>query len=231
MERKLEKKQAFHQMLNAGGQKLAAHRHFLLLLFWPLFLFAFYLLENTATGRQYHVIRCPLDTLVPFCGVFVIPYVMWFVFVGGMTAYTALCDKAAFVRYMKFIILTYTAALIAFLVYPSTQPLRPEFFANPDIFTRMVVDIYSLDTNTNVCPSVHVLGQVAVLLAALDCKRLSSLAWRLFFILSSLAVCLSTVFIKQHSVLDVIAALVLCAIAAPLVYRRKGAPAGKERSR
>ena len=74
-------------------------------------------------------------------------------------------------------------------------------------------------TNTNVCPSIHVLGAVAVCLAGLHGKLGTRLGWRIFLILSTVLICLSTLFLKQHSVIDVLVALLFSALAYPLVYR------------
>ena len=41
-----------------------------------------------------------------------------------------------------------------------------------------------------------------------------------FFTVSGVLVCASTVFIKQHSLLDVLAGLCLCLIVYPLIYKR-----------
>ena len=88
--------------------------HLRLLLFWPLFSLTFYALEHLRPPVYYHPMRCALDAMIPFCRWFVIPYVFWFLFVAGMLAWTALRDVPAFRRMMKFIILTYSFALLTF---------------------------------------------------------------------------------------------------------------------
>ena len=52
-----------------------------------------------------------------------------------------------------------------------------------------------------------------------DCKRLQRLGLKLLLVLLCVLICISTVFMKQHSVLDVLAALPLCAIAYPICYK------------
>lgn len=223
MERGLEKKRPLAELTNVFKNKAvryAPYKHFLLLLYWPLFLAVFKLAESGVFTKAYHLVQCPLDEGIPFCEYFVVPYVLWFLFVGGMAAYTVFFEKKAFVRYMSFIMITYTAALIAFFLFPTVQQLRPSVFTEPNLFTGMVIGIYSMDTNTNVCPSVHVIGQIAVLLAAFDCKRFAHRLWKIFFIIATIAVCASTVFIKQHSILDVFAALAVCLPAYFFVYRK-----------
>lgn len=79
---------------------------------------------------------------------------------------------------------------------------------------------YTFDTNTNVCPSIHVMGSLAVLTAAWHTPRFRTAGWRAAFAAAAVLICLSTVFLKQHSVLDVIAALPIC-LAAYLAVRRR----------
>ena len=120
---------------------------------------------------------------------------------------------------MKFIILTYSAALLVFFLFPTCQHLRPAFFLRHDLLTRMIVSIYANDTNTNVCPSIHVIGSVAVWLAARDMEDLSPVLRKYAIPAMTILISASTVFLKQHSALDVLAALLVCAAAYPLVYR------------
>ena len=209
------------------------YRHLLLLLFWPIFGAVFLILERVApilweslTGMPmvYYEVASRLDSHIPFCELFVIPYYFWFAFLVGMLLYGLLFEIAAFQNYMRFVIVTYSATAIIYLLFPNMQMLRPGVFPRENLLTAIVGGLYAFDTNTNVCPSIHVLGSVAVCLAGLHSKRLKSMGWRLFFIISALLISLSTVFLKQHSIIDVFAALVLSAVAYPLVYillRRK----------
>ena len=88
--------------------------------------------------------------------------------------------------------------------------LRPEAFVRNNLLTRFIELFYSFDTNTNVCPSLHVIGSVAAMFGLWDCKALQSVGWKIAA--TSIAVCisLSTVFMKQHSIMDVLAALPVC---------------------
>ena len=187
-------------------------RHLKLLLYWPLFGLLFWFAERGVEVDEYHIMYCALDEYIPFCEWFLIPYLFWFVFLVGMHLYTLLFDVHAFRRMMYFIILTYSAALVIFFLFPNTQHLRPAEFPRDNALTRFLQHFYQFDTNTNVCPSLHVVGSLAVLFASWVCAALISI---------------STVFLKQHSVLDILAALILCAAAYFMVYRlpaRGGAP-------
>ena len=193
--------------------------HIKLLLFWPVFGLAFLALERFRPHAAYHVMHCALDDAIPFSEWALIPYLLWFVYLIGALAYTFFQDVPAFRRMMRFVIVTYTAATVIYFIYPTQQLLRPEAFAHDNALTRVVAWFYTFDTNTNVCPSIHVLGSVAAMLGLCDCRRLQNPKLKLLFILLCVLICISTVFMKQHSVLDVLAALPLCVIAYPICYK------------
>ncbi len=194
------------------------YRHLLLLLFWPLYGLAFGAIERLIVFEEYYPMYfAPLDDLIPFNEFFLIPYLFWFVFLIGMLVYGLLWDIAAFKRYMFFIMITYTATCVIYLLFPNCQELRaPESFVRENFLTRFMEWYYNFDTNTNVCPSLHVIGSVAVLYAAWDSKHFSTPARRTVFAVTAALISVSTVFVKQHSVLDIPPALLLCALAAPL---------------
>ena len=119
---------------------------------------------------------------------------------------------------MYFIIITYTVTSVIYILFPTKQELRPAEFARDNIFVMIVKGLYDFDTNTNVCPSLHVIGSFAVLFTSWHCKRFRTFLWQLGFILSTVLICLSTVFLKQHSIIDIWAALAVCAVAYPFAY-------------
>jgi membrane-associated phospholipid phosphatase len=176
--------------------------------FWPFFGLCFYALEWLVPGREYHVMYHPIDDLIPFCELFLIPYLFWFVFMGFAYVYAFFADGAAFRRMMRFTILTYGGGLLMFLLYPTCQNLRPEVFPRDNLLTRTMGWFYGCDTSTNVCPSLHVVGSMAVVLAAEQCFRLGK--WRWVIRVTGVLISISTVFVKQHSVLDVLVAAVVC---------------------
>lgn len=198
--------------------------HIKLLLFWPVFGLAFLALERFRPHAAYHVMHCALDDAIPFSEWALIPYLLWFVYLIGALAYTFFQDVPAFRRMMRFVIVTYTAATVIYFIYPTQQLLRPEAFAHDNALTRAVAWFYTFDTNTNVCPSIHVLGSVAAMFGLLDCRKLQK-PWVKFTVcVIALLICASTVFMKQHSILDVLAAVPLCLLGHYLCYQRADEP-------
>ena len=70
--------------------------------------------------------------------------------------------------------------------------------------------IYANDTNTNCCPSLHVLNQLAVHIGLCKSRLCRDRKWfKRASLVFTILVCASTVFLKQHSIIDVLAALIL----------------------
>ncbi|MBQ2863537.1 MAG: phosphatidic acid phosphatase [Clostridia bacterium] len=194
------------------------YSHLLLLVFWPIYAIAFYTLELGLPGRIYFPVESVLDAYIPFCEWFFIPYLFWFLYLAGMVVYGCLFDSFAFRRYMYFIMVSYTVTIFIYVLFPTCQNLRPAAFDRDNILTRMIAGFYEYDTNTNVCPSIHVLGSFGVLYGAWHTKHFSTKFWRGTLSLVTVVVSMSTVFMKQHSVIDVFAALVLCVVTIPVCH-------------
>ena len=192
--------------------------HLLLLLYWPLYGIAFFLVETLRPVADCAVMWIPLDDRIPFNEWFMIPYLFWFVFLVGMIGYLLLVDARAFRRLMYFIMVTYTATIVVYLFYPTCQNLRPDSFARDNIMTRIIERFYAFDTNTNVCPSIHVIGSLAVAFGAWDTPRFRKWHWKLAFFAMALLISFSTVFVKQHSIVDVLWAFAVCLIGYLSVY-------------
>lgn len=186
--------------------------HLWLLLYWPLYGLGFMYVERFYNVEHYQPMYCPLDDAIQFNELFLIPYLFWFVFLIGMLAYTLFFEPDSFRRMMYFIMATYTVAIITYFIFPNCQLLRPAEFARDNILTRFMAWFYTFDTNTNVCPSIHVLGSFAVAFAAWNTERFKAPGWKWAFGLMALLISVSTLFVKQHSVIDVAAALLLCAV-------------------
>lgn len=188
-------------------------KHLKYLIFWPLYGLVFLTVERLWIRSSYYPIHCPLDDRIPVCEYFLIPYMFWFVFLVGIHIYTLLYDTDSFVKLMKFIIVSYSIAILTYIIFPNCQELRPAVFERDNVFTRFLAGFYQFDTNTNVCPSIHVIGSVAVAYAAWNSRHFSTPLWRIIYAVITVLISISTVFLKQHSVIDVIAAVPVCVIA------------------
>ena len=76
------------------------------------------------------------------------------------------------------------------------------------------------DTNTNVLPSMHVIGCAALTLACFDSEPLRRRHLQWVMLPLGLVISMSTVFVKQHSILDVFVAIPVCVILYFIIYHR-----------
>ena len=157
----MQKPSVDYRNFRLGKLNTDEFRHILLLLFWPAFGLLFSYVERYYPVEKYYSVHCALDDAIPFCEWFFIPYLFWFVWLVASIAYTFFYDIPAFKKMMYFIIFTYTATIIIYFLFPTCQDLRPPEFERQNLLTQMISGFYQFDTNTNVCPSIHVIGSFA----------------------------------------------------------------------
>lgn len=195
------------------------HRHLLLLLYFPVYLISFFILEHNITAGYWVSYFPLLDDKIPFVPCFVIPYYLWYPFIFVPGIYFLFRDVPTFKLYMYNVILGYSLGLLICAVFPNGQNLRPTSFSENTLCTRMVKAIYSVDTNTNVLPSMHVIGTLAVVSAVMHSPHTKNVLIRASSILIAVLICASTVFIKQHSILDIFAGILVSALVHLLIYK------------
>ena len=210
---------SFYQDLRLNNLCSEKFRHVLLLLYWPIYLFIYFAFEYLVPAT-YHPVYSPLDDLVPFFEYFIIPYVIWYGVLVGIVIYTALFNIEVFYRVMTFFMLAFTITFIIYFVYPTCQELRPQEMPRDNVFARFVQGLHAFDSNENVCPSLHVIGGIGACAAALHCRRFTTVISRIILWVLLITICLSTVFLKQHSVIDVFAGLAVTAVCYPFTLGR-----------
>ena len=97
--------------------------------------------------------------------IFIVPYLVWFVFIAVTVAYFLIKDKWGFYRLCAFLFSGMTIFLIICTVFPNALNLRPTVFPRDNVFTDMVKVLYKTDTSTNVLPSIHVFNSIGVSIA------------------------------------------------------------------
>ena len=191
--------------------------HLKLLLGWVVYFLFYFLTENFIPVENCHVIHSALDDRIPFNEFFFIPYCFWYLLIVISLVYFALYDVENFKNLQIFIIITQVVAMTVYILYPSVQNLRPTEFARDNFFTWLAGIIYTLDTPTGVCPSLHVAYSLGIGSCWLKEKSASKL-WKGFVVFSVILISLSTAVVKQHSVIDIAAALPVGLLAEILVF-------------
>jgi len=189
--------------------------------FCVIYFLGYRVIENRVS--RFHIIDTPVDTWIPFCKIFVIPYLLWFLY--AVLTILFFCKKQQQEEESNRLLKAYIIGAVVFFVvslcYPNIQYLRPAVVGN-DVFGKLIKMIYSMDTATNILPSLHVYISVACYIAIAKnemCRKRKGLVLLTFFL--TVMIILSTMLIKQHSIVDVVVALFLNAIVYCLLYREK----------
>ncbi len=165
---------------------------------------------------NYTVVHMALDDKIPFCEWFIIPYYLWFPYILLVIAYFFFfAQRREYYQLVGFLFIGMTVALITYTVWPNGIDFRPdmETIGRDNILTRLTGFIYANDRAINCCPSIHCFNSIGVCIGINKCASLrQKKGIRIGSVVLSTLICLSTVFVKQHSVQDVFWALVLGAV-------------------
>ena len=210
------------QRIDYSGFKLSRlnepqFRHLKLLSSWIFYFVMYFLTENLIPPERCHVMHCALDDLIPFNEFFLIFYVFWYFLVFGSLAYYLFYDVKQFSRLQTFILITQVVAMVIYIIWPSRQDMRPAVFPRENALTALMAFIYSFDTSTGVCPSLHVAYSLGILSVGLKDRALP--VWvKVLLTFVVFMICSAVCFVKQHSALDVLAALPVCLLAEILTF-------------
>ena len=194
--------------------------HAKLLSGWLVYFALYFLTENLIPAEKCHPIHIPLDDAVPFCEWFVIPYISWYLLIVGSLLYFGFYSVDSFKKLQTYIIITQIIAMAVYIIYPNRQDLRPEAFPRENLATWILGIIYRFDTNTGVCPSLHVGYSLGI--ASTWLREKSVPKWvRAAIAIWCGVICISVAFVKQHSVADIFAAIPMCLFAEWFVFFRK----------
>ena len=190
----------------------------------PLFIYAiiylswFGYLEKTVK-RPANLIHMNLDDKIPFCEVFIVPYLLWFAYISVVVLYFFFKDKQDYYRACTFLFTGMTVFLVVSTLWPNGHHLRPAVMPRDNIFSTMVAMLYKTDTPTNLWPSIHVYNSLGAHFAVFRNEKLHR---KPVVHIGSLVLCvsiiLSTMFLKQHSVFDVLTAFIMAAVMYIVVY-------------
>lgn len=183
----------------------------------PLSNVIYQLLNNNSRGASNLV--TDFDRSTPFIAAFAVPYLLWFLFIGLTLAYFCFKDRSTYYKTLIAVNISLIACYIIYYLYQTTVP-RPQLVGN-DIFTKLVGFIYSSDQPFNCFPSIHSLTSY-LMAKALHSSSVKGIINTLVIYGSAVLIILSTLFIKQHVVLDAISAILLGGVMFELVSKFYG---------
>ncbi len=196
--------------------------YFLYVLVVPIYLILFFMTEGIVNAESnYFVSYLPIDDAIPFCELFAVPYVSWYLYMFATGVFLLCREPDGARRYLINIGLSFNVFIIVSLLFPNGQDLRVDLDAlGRDNFCIDIMRwVYSADTNTNVCPSIHAVGTLCVMAATLHSKEIKSKLFKILYSVWGLFIIGATVFLKQHSVLDVFVAIPYALVFYVIAYR------------
>lgn len=193
-------------------------RYWWTLLYFPVYMIIFIAEEKLI--QDYHIIGIALDRKIPFIEWFFFPYYIWFPYVGIVLVLLFFGEKKTFLKTLAFLYFGMTVFLIVNVAYPNGLDLRPTEFVRDNIAVRLARAMYETDTPTNVLPSIHVFNTIGIQLGAIFSRKVIRRRWlKAVIVFTGVLIICSTVFVKQHSLVDVFAALLLGAAAYFMFFR------------
>lgn len=181
----------------------------LIAIFMLLFQSLIYFLTKLVQEKAF-VLNSSLEDKIPFISWFVYFYIIWY----PMLLIIPICiynkKKDVFYRYFSVYIISVLICGIIFVLFPTT--LTRPVIKGTDITSFLVNKVYELDTPaTNCLPSIHCLVSI-LFMYGIRKLRINNV-WKAIVYVLSICIILSTFFIKQHVILDLLAAIAVIAIA------------------
>lgn len=177
-------------------------------IYMVIYMPTFFWVESLEPAGGFHIIHTAIDDLIPVVEVFIIPYALWLPYlVIGMIAIAIRSRKLS--RKTSYMLMAgMTLFIIISLAYPNALELRAHIPDRENIFMDLIKYLHSIDTPTDVLPSLHVYDAIVVAAGLHLTFKDNKVLLVLSDVLTVLIV-LSTMFIKQHSIIDVISAFVI----------------------
>lgn len=165
----------------------------------------FYTLLNNP-DRGVHSLVTDIDQGIPLVKIFIVPYVSWYIFIFLTLSYLCFKDKDTYYKTLLAYNISLSICYLVYYTYQTTVP-RPELVGN-DIFTKFLSYIYSADQPYNCFPSIHSLTSY-LMIKAINTSSIKNKLNHIVISGTSVLIITSTLFVKQHVVLDALSAILL----------------------
>ena len=158
----------------------------------------------------------PVDDAIPFIPAFSVIYVLAYVQWTAGFIMIAREGRELCYRVISGEIISKLICMALFLLVPTTM-IRADIVSD-GFFDTIVRSIYRLDAADNLFPSIHCLESWVCFRGAMQIKKVGPW-YRYFTLLFSLLVFASTVLIKQHVAVDIIAGVLTAEIGQQIAQR------------
>lgn len=154
--------------------------------------------------------KIPMDDLFPIIPVFILPYVWSYIYWGMTPMAVSKCKTDHFLDYLAAYLFSCLAGAVILILAPTYMDRVAEGLydtsAHSGIFADLMRFWYSLDGSEiayNLLPSFHCINSTISYLGVAGRKEIP-LWYRIYSLLLTVLIFFSTLYVKQHFVLDVI---------------------------
>ena len=202
-------------------QFLNTHKHaYAALIFIPLYTNYFVL---SHLREPVWVVHSPVDDIIPFTPPFIIFYCLWFFYISLPLIFLIVKSGPDFLRAVMFLSIGMVICHLVYLFFPNEITFRAaaeeEIAGQSGFFAGLVKFIYMTDLPRNVFPSTHCYESIVIHITLCHSETGRKYKWMYpISLFISVMICLSTMFIKQHSFYDVISGVALAFVILPIVY-------------
>ena len=166
--------------------------------------FIFYKLLNNGNGNINSLVT-NVDESIPFLKIFILPYITWYGYIAIALIYLCMKNRKT---YYKSLISLNIGIVVCYIIYAIFQTTVPRPVVNEtDILSKLVNIIYKYDNPFNCFPSMHV-TTTYILMKGINHTE-NNLITSIIFNIIGILIIISTQFVKQHVVLDLVFAMLL----------------------
>ena len=158
-----------------------------------------------------HNISIFLDKHIPYISFFAIFYILFYLYIVLGPLLIARVNRYFFYRVITAGILGSFLGFLTFLIHPTYAPLEkvtPNNFLDSIFLFIKSMDVYA---NGVFCPSFHCFISALIFIGVAAIPNIKNNIKIKFFTISTL-ICLSTVFTRQHAVIDIFGGILLALI-------------------
>ena len=171
---------------------------------------SFFYLISKLSPFEMHVLGNSFDDKIPFIPVFIYFYVGWYLMLFVVPFLFLKDNEKTFYKYIISTFICISICCLIYFIYPTTIIREPTLSSG--ITSFVVKFIYAIDTPILNCfPSMHCIICFMFMFYTWGLKNTNKYL-KITIQILSLLVILSTVFVKQHVVIDIISALVIAII-------------------
>lgn len=164
-------------------------------------------------GLRHYDLTLPVDAEIPVVTEWIFIY-LGYCYVFWICSYCYVArvyrdNPKEFFRFVTADVMSRLICLLFFIFLPTTN-VRPEI-TGTDVSDRLTRFLYRIDEPTNLFPSIHCLVSWFCFVGIRFSKKVP-LGFKIFSLVSALAIVASTQFLKQHYVVDAIGGILLAEI-------------------